>query len=150
MRTSSSSARERTRRQGVWTSVRCTPGSVGIGVALTSTRTLRPSGTETSISSARIVSPLLTTCSIRNSQRLASLPWGAAERHHLLELLGGTARHALVLPDPPRLAVAGRHSQSSTVDGERCTARADLLPFQNGNCKRRNKNSSITIKRLHG
>ena len=51
-------------------------------MALTSTRTLRPSGTETSISSARIVSPLRTTCSIGNSQRLASLP--SARRNDII------------------------------------------------------------------
>ena len=50
------------------------PPSARIGVALTSVLTLRPSGTESTTSSARIVSPLRISCSMENAPRLTSRP----------------------------------------------------------------------------
>ena len=48
--------------------------SARIGVALISVRTLRPSGTESTTSSERSVSPLLRCCATGNSRKLTSRP----------------------------------------------------------------------------
>ena len=50
------------------------PSGDRIGVALISVRTLRPSGTASSISSARTISPLSSRCAVGNSPRGISRP----------------------------------------------------------------------------
>ena len=77
-----------------------------MGVALTSARTVRPSGTESITSSARIVSPLWISRSMGELAEVHFAAVGAAEGHHLQKLLVGMARGAQGLADARRLAVA--------------------------------------------
>ena len=74
--------------------------SARIGVALISTRTLRPSGTEISISSARIVSPLRSSSETGSSSRLTSLP--SARRMVITSRSCSTGWPGMRTPDPPR------------------------------------------------
>ena len=81
------------------------PSAERIGVELTSVVTLRPSGTDSVISSARTVSPLLNCCASGNSRRATSRP--SARRHVTRpeQLLGRAVGEVQIADDPQRLPV---------------------------------------------
>ena len=88
----------------VTTTESTSPSAKRIGVTLTSVFTRRPSGTESTISSARTVSAVTNCCAGELGEGyLVSIRTLAGD--HLQQLLRGAAGRAQAVDDPPRLLV---------------------------------------------
>ena len=92
------------------------PSSAWIGVALIRVLTLRPSGTESTTSSARTVSPAPSWLRQGELAQGHLAPVGAPARHHLQELLGLMPGRAQPFDDAPRLAIERRRMAGSRVE----------------------------------
>ena len=101
------------------------PSGAWIGVALTSIFTLRPSGTESTISSVRSVSARLRCLRHREVRQGDLTPVGPLARHHLHQLLHGSdpascspSDNPLALPGSPTRYRPVLTSKTTTPTGE--------------------------------
>ena len=99
---SRSSSRSDARSCRVTTIDSAAPSAAWIGVALTSSVTLRPSGTESTTSSARTVAASLMTCFIGSSARAISRP--SENRHVSASSSSSGGRPGALSPSTSRLA----------------------------------------------
>ena len=92
------------------------PAAPRLGVALTSVLTLRPSGTESTISSARTVSGVAELLRQREPPQGDLPPVVSPNGHPLQQLLHGAVRRAQALDDPGRFPVERREGAGLRIE----------------------------------